>query len=155
MNCVSIRILLPPSVRTFVERGAFELTARDRRKCGNRFLFQPVEQDSVLVSVLREAGAIPFVKTNVPQTLISFECVNPGTVLPGSTAVACVCACLCTRQREIAAFTRAANCEYWGLQCPNLRIAICVVCPSPPLAFCCRAVHVHVRDVRYVLDRNE
>lgn len=30
-----------------------------------------------LVTFIREAGGIPFVKTNVPQTLLSFECANP------------------------------------------------------------------------------
>jgi Asp-tRNA(Asn)/Glu-tRNA(Gln) amidotransferase A subunit family amidase len=30
-----------------------------------------------LVSFIREAGGIPFVKTNVPQTLLAFECANP------------------------------------------------------------------------------
>jgi len=30
-----------------------------------------------LVMFIREAGGIPFVKTNVPQTLLSFECANP------------------------------------------------------------------------------
>ena len=31
----------------------------------------------LVVSFLREAGAIPFVKTNVPQTMLAFECSNP------------------------------------------------------------------------------
>ena len=26
---------------------------------------------------MREAGGIPFVKTNIPQTLMFFECINP------------------------------------------------------------------------------
>jgi Asp-tRNA(Asn)/Glu-tRNA(Gln) amidotransferase A subunit family amidase len=30
-----------------------------------------------LITFIREAGGIPFVKTNVPQTLLSFECANP------------------------------------------------------------------------------
>lgn len=34
-------------------------------------------EDALIVTLLREAGAIPFVKTNVPQTMISFECRNP------------------------------------------------------------------------------
>jgi len=29
------------------------------------------------VKILREAGAVLFVKTNVPQTMLSFECSNP------------------------------------------------------------------------------
>lgn len=32
---------------------------------------------SQLVRLVREAGGIPFVKTNIPQTLMFFECVNP------------------------------------------------------------------------------
>ena len=34
---------------------------------------KPVQQDSALVKLLRDAGAIPFIKTTVPVTLLSFE----------------------------------------------------------------------------------
>ncbi|KAI9596277.1 amidase signature domain-containing protein [Syncephalis fuscata] len=34
-------------------------------------------RDSVLIKCIRRAGAIPYVKTNVPQTLLTFECYNP------------------------------------------------------------------------------
>lgn len=34
-------------------------------------------RDALIVRVLRAHGAIPFVKTNVPQTLLSFDCSNP------------------------------------------------------------------------------
>uniref|UniRef100_A0A674D5D5 Fatty-acid amide hydrolase 1 n=1 Tax=Salmo trutta TaxID=8032 RepID=A0A674D5D5_SALTR len=37
----------------------------------------PATGDSVLVEVLKRQGAIPFVKTNVPQGLQSFDCGNP------------------------------------------------------------------------------
>uniref|UniRef100_A0A8C9EH26 Fatty-acid amide hydrolase 1 n=1 Tax=Pavo cristatus TaxID=9049 RepID=A0A8C9EH26_PAVCR len=37
---------------------------------------KPMAEDSVLVQVLKRQGAIPFVKTNVPQSLISFDCNN-------------------------------------------------------------------------------
>ncbi|XP_015725964.1 fatty-acid amide hydrolase 1-like isoform X1 [Coturnix japonica] len=37
---------------------------------------KPVAEDSVLVQVLKRQGAIPFVKTNVPQSLISYDCSN-------------------------------------------------------------------------------
>ncbi|XP_034049400.1 fatty-acid amide hydrolase 1-like [Thalassophryne amazonica] len=40
-------------------------------------LDQPAQKDSVLVEVLKSQGAIPFVKTNVPQTLFSAGCSNP------------------------------------------------------------------------------
>lgn len=33
-------------------------------------LDQPAKQDSVLVEVLKKQGAIPFVKTNLPQALL-------------------------------------------------------------------------------------
>ncbi|NXV72695.1 FAAH1 hydrolase, partial [Atlantisia rogersi] len=39
-------------------------------------LNKPAAEDSVLVQVLRRQGAIPFVKTNVPQSLISYDCKN-------------------------------------------------------------------------------
>ena len=46
---------------------------------------RPVQKDSALVRLLRDAGAVPFVKTNIPITLLSFEsnndvwgrCTNP------------------------------------------------------------------------------
>ncbi|NXJ09020.1 FAAH1 hydrolase, partial [Odontophorus gujanensis] len=37
---------------------------------------KPMAEDSVLVQVLKRQGAIPFVKTNVPQSLISYDCNN-------------------------------------------------------------------------------
>ncbi|XP_035767788.1 fatty-acid amide hydrolase 1-like [Neolamprologus brichardi] len=36
-----------------------------------------MEKDSVLVQVLKKQGAIPFVKTNLPQGLLSYDCSNP------------------------------------------------------------------------------
>ncbi|XP_037105838.1 fatty-acid amide hydrolase 1 isoform X2 [Syngnathus acus] len=39
-------------------------------------LDNPAEKDSVIVEVLRRQGAIPFVKTNVPQGTLSFDCSN-------------------------------------------------------------------------------
>lgn len=38
--------------------------------------FKPSSYDSPLVTLLRDAGAVPFVKTNVPYTMLSFECYN-------------------------------------------------------------------------------
>ncbi|NXN18627.1 FAAH1 hydrolase, partial [Indicator maculatus] len=37
----------------------------------------PVQDDSVLVKVLKKQGAIPFAMTNVPQTLFCYDCSNP------------------------------------------------------------------------------
>ncbi|CAL8253514.1 unnamed protein product [Merluccius merluccius] len=40
-------------------------------------LDHPVLENSVVVEVLKRQGAIPFVKTNVPQSLFNYECSNP------------------------------------------------------------------------------
>lgn len=47
------------------------------------FSLQPSPNTSLLLGLAMSSGAIPFVKTNIPQTLISFECENPifGTTL--------------------------------------------------------------------------
>ncbi|KAG9004319.1 hypothetical protein FRB94_006798 [Tulasnella sp. JGI-2019a] len=37
----------------------------------------PADEDAELVAHVRAAGGIPFVKTNVPQTMLSYECANP------------------------------------------------------------------------------
>lgn len=37
---------------------------------------KPLSYDSALIRLLRDAGAVPFVKTNVPITMLSFECSN-------------------------------------------------------------------------------
>ncbi|XP_035699652.1 fatty-acid amide hydrolase 1-like [Branchiostoma floridae] len=37
----------------------------------------PADEDAVIVQVLKKQGAVPFVKTNVPQTLLSMACSNP------------------------------------------------------------------------------
>ncbi|NXJ09022.1 VDHAP protein, partial [Odontophorus gujanensis] len=41
-----------------------------------KFLGQVKEEDSVIVQVLKSQGAIPFVKTNIPQTMINYDCSN-------------------------------------------------------------------------------
>ncbi|KAG8855311.1 hypothetical protein FRB96_007109 [Tulasnella sp. 330] len=38
---------------------------------------KPSDEDGELVSQVRAAGGIPFVKTNVPQTMLAYECRNP------------------------------------------------------------------------------
>ncbi|NWV00216.1 FAAH1 hydrolase, partial [Upupa epops] len=37
----------------------------------------PVQEDSVVVKVLKKQGAIPFAMTNVPQSLFNYDCSNP------------------------------------------------------------------------------
>lgn len=38
--------------------------------------FKPAAYDSPMIRLLRDAGGVPFVKTNVPYTMLSFECYN-------------------------------------------------------------------------------
>lgn len=38
---------------------------------------QPAEEHAAVTQLLWDAGAVLFVKTNVPQTMLSFECGNP------------------------------------------------------------------------------
>ncbi|XP_017262781.1 fatty-acid amide hydrolase 1 [Kryptolebias marmoratus] len=40
-------------------------------------LDQPAQEDCVLIEVLKKQGAIPFVKTNLPQALLNYDCSNP------------------------------------------------------------------------------
>ncbi|KAK2888797.1 hypothetical protein Q8A67_014172 [Cirrhinus molitorella] len=40
-------------------------------------LDQPALMDSVMVTVLKKQGAIPFIKTNIPQGLLNYDCGNP------------------------------------------------------------------------------
>lgn len=42
-----------------------------------RYCQQPAHEDAVIVRAMRTLGAIPFVKSAIPQTMISFECLNP------------------------------------------------------------------------------
>jgi len=37
---------------------------------------KPAEHNAPIIRLLEDAGAVPFVKTNVPVTLLSFECAN-------------------------------------------------------------------------------
>ncbi|XP_078657284.1 vitamin D3 hydroxylase-associated protein-like [Branchiostoma floridae x Branchiostoma belcheri] len=48
-----------------------------------KYLENYAEEDSVIVRVLKKQGAVPFVKTNVPQTMLDIGCSNPlyGTTL--------------------------------------------------------------------------
>nr|XP_014342450.1 PREDICTED: vitamin D3 hydroxylase-associated protein-like isoform X2 [Latimeria chalumnae] len=42
-----------------------------------RFLDKKASEDSVVVKVLKKQGAIPFVKTNLSQSMLSYDCSNP------------------------------------------------------------------------------
>jgi Asp-tRNA(Asn)/Glu-tRNA(Gln) amidotransferase A subunit family amidase len=36
-----------------------------------------IKEDGVLIQVLKAAGGVPFCHTNIPQTMLSYECTNP------------------------------------------------------------------------------
>lgn len=42
-----------------------------------RFANQPAAADALIVQLLKKQGALIHAKSNIPQTLLSFECVNP------------------------------------------------------------------------------
>ncbi|RPB16662.1 acetamidase [Morchella conica CCBAS932] len=43
----------------------------------SKYTKRPAREDAPLIRLLRDAGAVPFVKTNIPITLLSFESTNP------------------------------------------------------------------------------
>jgi len=55
----------------------FEVKGFDSTIGYTQWANKPAERDAVLVETLRAAGAIIIAKTNVPQTLLAFECSNP------------------------------------------------------------------------------
>ncbi|XP_053325975.1 vitamin D3 hydroxylase-associated protein-like [Spea bombifrons] len=40
-------------------------------------LNRPACTDSVIVQILKSKGAVPFVKTNIPQSMLNYDCSNP------------------------------------------------------------------------------
>jgi len=72
---------LPVSIKDNYLIKGYESTYGCSRQIGN-----VATEDAVLVKILKEAGAIPFVRTNVPQTMYTHESSNPIfglTTLPG------------------------------------------------------------------------
>ncbi|KAJ7043557.1 amidase [Mycena alexandri] len=55
----------------------FHVAGFDASMGFSRLLQKPSSTDADAVALLKAAGAIPIVKTNVPQTMFSFECSNP------------------------------------------------------------------------------
>ncbi|GAB5357558.1 hypothetical protein AAMO2058_000384500 [Amorphochlora amoebiformis] len=62
---------LPVSIKDQIDMKEFDSTCGLSCRC-----FKPAHEDAVLVKLLRDAGAIPFVRTNVPQCLFLPECFN-------------------------------------------------------------------------------
>ncbi|KAK2858264.1 hypothetical protein Q7C36_006183 [Tachysurus vachellii] len=63
---------IPVSIKDNVDYKGYDSTCGVLTK-----LDDPVIKDSVVVSVLKKQGAIPFIKTNIPQGLLNYECSNP------------------------------------------------------------------------------
>ena len=71
---------IPISLKDSIQVGGFDVSVGYSRNTGS-----PAVEDGTMVKILRDAGAIPYVKTALPITLLSFEstndiwgrCVNP------------------------------------------------------------------------------
>ncbi|KAL8815907.1 MAG: hypothetical protein Q9223_005010, partial [Gallowayella weberi] len=62
---------IPISLKDTITVGGFDTSTGYSRYTG-----QPHLQDGTIVKILKDAGAIPYVKTNIPITLLSFESTN-------------------------------------------------------------------------------
>ena len=62
---------LPFSVKDNANLTGYDSTCGTASRC-----FQPASQDAVVITLLKRAGAIPFVRSNVPQSLMVAESDN-------------------------------------------------------------------------------
>ncbi|KAJ9636249.1 hypothetical protein H2199_007924 [Coniosporium tulheliwenetii] len=62
---------IPVSLKDSVAVGGFDVSVGYSRNTG-----KPYPVDGYMVRILKDAGAVPFVKTNLPITLLSFESTN-------------------------------------------------------------------------------
>lgn len=62
---------IPISLKDSIVVGGFDTTVGYSSNVGNKG-----EYDGTMVRLLKDAGAIPYVKTNLPITLLSFESTN-------------------------------------------------------------------------------
>jgi Asp-tRNA(Asn)/Glu-tRNA(Gln) amidotransferase A subunit family amidase len=62
---------IPVSLKDTIEVGGYDTSVGYSRNVGNA-----PAQDGPLVRLLKDAGAVPYVKTNIPITLLSFESFN-------------------------------------------------------------------------------
>ncbi|EJD50428.1 amidase [Auricularia subglabra TFB-10046 SS5] len=58
-------------------KDTFDVTGYDTTLGFTRWIGNPAAKNANAVDLLLDAGAVIFAKTNVPQTLLSFECCNP------------------------------------------------------------------------------
>lgn len=62
---------IPISLKDSIVVGGFDTSVGYSCNVGNKG-----EKDGTMVRILKDAGAIPYVKTNLPVTLLSFESTN-------------------------------------------------------------------------------
>ncbi|MCJ1474164.1 hypothetical protein MMC13_002822 [Lambiella insularis] len=62
---------IPVSLKDTIAVGGFDVSVGYSRNTG-----KPYARDGAMVRLLKDAGAIPYVKTNLPITLLSFESTN-------------------------------------------------------------------------------
>ncbi|EKM61689.1 uncharacterized protein PHACADRAFT_135578 [Phanerochaete carnosa HHB-10118-sp] len=58
-------------------KDVYDIAGHDSSMRYSNQAHKPAAVDAELVRLVREAGGIPLAKTNVPQTLMFYECVNP------------------------------------------------------------------------------
>ncbi|KAL8292509.1 hypothetical protein RQP46_001121 [Phenoliferia psychrophenolica] len=63
---------VPCSIKDQFDIAGFDSTIGSTQDVG-----KPASVDGFVAATIKAAGGIPFVKTNVPQTMLSFECGNP------------------------------------------------------------------------------
>ncbi|KFD50142.1 hypothetical protein M514_08981 [Trichuris suis] len=63
---------IPISVKESVQIEGYESTRGYVRSLGHK-----ADRDANVIAMLKKLGAVPFVQTNVPQTLLSYACSNP------------------------------------------------------------------------------
>lgn len=64
---------IPISLKDSIVVGGFDTSVGYSSNVGNKAVFST---DGIMVRILKDAGAIPYVKTNLPVTLLSFESTN-------------------------------------------------------------------------------
>ncbi|CAE7030466.1 hypothetical protein CFE70_004177 [Pyrenophora teres f. teres 0-1] len=62
---------IPVSLKDSLHVKGFDTSVGYSKNVGN-----PAADDGIVVKILKDAGAVPFVKTNLPTTLLSFESTN-------------------------------------------------------------------------------
>lgn len=62
---------IPVSLKDSIQVKGFDTSVGYSRNTG-----KPAAEDGVMIRLLKDAGAVPFVKTNLPTTLLSFESTN-------------------------------------------------------------------------------